>query len=100
VRHHLDPLGSLASYDGDPELPPSLRATIRRDAATLEDLARNVADSRPLRPLGDDDVEALVAFLTALTNASELAREPDDGVPASVPSGLPVPRWIGPHPFR
>jgi len=97
---------------------PSLRNVARTapymhdgSLATLEEVVRFYAEgggrSRGVDParidgqvrafeLQDDQVEALVAFLGALTDES--ARPP---VPAAVPSGLPVlaPRALpGPHP--
>ena len=100
IRHHLDPVASLHAYPGE-HLPASLRATLRTDAALLDDIAANVADTAPLRPLSDDEIAALVAFLEALSNPAELTRHPEDALPATVPSGLPIDRWNGaPHPFR
>ena len=40
--------------------------------------------------LSDDDIDALVSFLTSLTGKA--AREQGSRVPVSVPSGLPVDR--------
>lgn len=98
VRHHLDPAGSLASYDAS-ELPPSLRASYRED---LNDtLLATLDDPRPSRALDEREVAALLAFLTTLADASELQKSPEHSVPPEVPSGLPVDHWPGgDHPSR
>lgn len=100
IRHHFDPVASLRAYTGE-HLPESLRATLRTDAELLDQIAANVADAAPLRPLSDAEVASLVAFLEALSNPGELDRHPEDALPVSVPSGLRIDRWNGaPHPFR
>jgi len=98
LRHHLDPEASLRDYDAS-TLPESLRATWRPDLN--ETLLAQLDDPRPTRPLDESEVADLIAFLHALTDSTELTKGSDHGVPASVPSGLPVDAWPGgPHPLR
>lgn len=88
MRHQLDPVGSLATYD-----PSQLQA---RFAATVDtDVARNAARAAALDPIMSTpviltaaEISDLMAFLNALTDPASLnmLRE----VPDSVPSGLPV----------
>lgn len=87
VRHHLDPATALAAYDPEqlePALRPSYWGSPNVQAFILETL-----DPRMTRPLEltDREVDELMAFLSALTDARALERAP---LPASVPSGLPV----------
>ncbi|HJK95273.1 MAG TPA: cytochrome c peroxidase [Polyangiaceae bacterium LLY-WYZ-15_(1-7)] len=100
VRHHLDPESALRAYDGA-HLPASLRDTLHADPATLDALLATLDDPRPLRPLTDAEVAQLLAFLGTLTAEIEVVKGPGHGVPARVPSGLPVDVWPGgPHPHR
>lgn len=92
VRHHLDPVASLAAWTEDMAgLPVAawLQDTdfaIRRDKAEMRrQLAR--LDITP-HPMSDAQVADIVAFLHALTGKT--ARAPSMGIPESVPSGLPV----------
>ncbi|MEM7271020.1 MAG: cytochrome c peroxidase, partial [Pseudomonadota bacterium] len=84
VRHHLDPVNSLLSYDRSQVVMPAFGST---DFAVLDDpeeLAR-IAEANELAPreLGEAEIDALVAFLEALTD--DVARL---GAPEAVPSGL------------
>ncbi len=88
VRHHLDPLASLASYD-----PSQLAEPF--DATHDTDAGRNAARGAALSPilatpvtLTDAEFADLMAFLHALTDPSSLNLLPE--IPKSVPSGLPV----------
>ena len=88
IRHHLSPAEWLRSYEGD-HLHPRLVFSIQRDEALyaemlvgLDPLVEDAADLR------DADVDALVAFLHALTAADALNLR--DTVPNAVPSGLPL----------
>ncbi|PRY95472.1 cytochrome c peroxidase [Hasllibacter halocynthiae] len=91
VRHHLDPAASLARWQPeDAALPPAPRIAavdfaIRQDA---REMARQAAalDIAPA-PMTDAEVDALVAFLHALTG--ETARALPLAAPETVPSGLP-----------
>jgi cytochrome c peroxidase len=88
VRHHLDPAGSLAAYDGA-FLPAELAAQVHHEHDS-ERLAAIDPDLRPLRVLSDRDVDNLVAFLDTLSSSVELGVFPGAGVPPEVPSGLPI----------
>ena len=92
VRHHLDPLKSLESWDRTQLVLPRDERFDRSDFIIFEDLretARLVRhiDVEPMT-LEDREIEALVAFLAALTDHDSLRGK--SGKPASVPSGLPV----------
>lgn len=90
VRHHLDPLSSLFGYDRTQAILPPLEAA--QDFRVLDDAAEmaRIAKANVLEPilLEDAEVAALVAFLHALTDPAAI--EGRLGVPARVPSGLPV----------
>jgi cytochrome c peroxidase len=115
VRHHLDPVASLHSYDPDSARLPLLGEVIeltasgsrlsrgfmpesRRREFDKQDtwvqqndaLRQRIADANELAPvdLSDREVRALVAFLDALTDP--IAARLDLLVPTAVPSGLPV----------
>lgn len=92
LRHHLDPVTSLKSYDRN-------QATLTNfpeadDWAVLDDPDEiaDIAAANELMPmvLGDDEVDALIAFLKALTDP--ISKTGRLGVPSAVPSGLPVDR--------
>ncbi|MGX9354307.1 cytochrome-c peroxidase [Roseobacteraceae bacterium S113] len=91
VRHHLSPMESLASYDrSEAKLHPL--DTSRDDWTAMEDeyeLMR-IADAIEIAPvdLNDTEFDDLMAFLHALTDPVAAAGRL--GVPASVPSGLPL----------
>lgn len=92
VRHHLDPLGSLNTYDtSQAVLPP------REDLDAQDFLVQNDASRRgriafacelPPRQLSDSQVAEIIDFLHALTDPRSLDLR--DEVPMTVPSGLPV----------
>ncbi len=88
VRHHLDPLQSLANYDAG-QMPALFAAT--HDTDTGRNAARAAALSPVLQtPIGLTDTEFsdLMAFLHSLTDPASLNLL--DEIPDSVPSGLPV----------
>jgi cytochrome c peroxidase len=88
VRHLLDPVTSLRSYDTGP-LDPDLRATFQGDEETLESMFETLdAEIRTPRSLSEGEVDDLIAFLEALTDPAALDLSAD--IPDSVPSGLPV----------
>jgi cytochrome c peroxidase len=92
IRHHLDPVASLRAYDRTQAVLPDLDVPAP-DFAILDTPAEidAIADASTLssRTLSDTEIADIVAFLGALTDpAAERSRM---GVPASVPSGLPVP---------
>lgn len=92
VRHHLDPLAALDSWDRSQViLPASARFSpndfvIHEDRREMERLRAHV-DIEPV-VLDDAEVGDLVAFLKALTD--EAGVKGRLGKPATVPSGLPV----------
>lgn len=88
VRHHLDAHAGLAEYNLS-ELPPefyTVFADISTDHAWPE-IAVLAPEIRTAVALTDADVDALVAFLHALT--SPTAEDLTYLIPDSVPSGLP-----------
>ncbi|MEO1239674.1 MAG: cytochrome c peroxidase [Pseudomonadota bacterium] len=92
VRHHLDADTALSRWTkADARLPdvPWLAAAdfaIQQDRFEMDRQAR-ARDLRP-QPMADADIDALVAFLNALTG--ETAEIRPLGRPETVPSGLPV----------
>ena len=89
VRHHLDPVAALRSYDaGGAVLPdmPALTADVALDDPGVVEAIAAAVEVTP-QPLGDEDVAAILAFLKALEDPAERL-----GVPESVPSGLKVDR--------
>lgn len=89
VRHHLDPVQSLLEYDAQAQLPEGMEAAVMDDLEFITDVLERVdPDLAPDRTLADADVDALVAFLRALSDESIF--DMDEVVPQWVPSGLPV----------
>lgn len=91
IRHHLDPVGSIARFDADNVAMAPLDGAddfrILRDKAERSAIAK-ASVLAPIR-LSEDEIAELVAFLDALTDLRGV--EGRLGVPKSVPSGLPVP---------
>jgi cytochrome c peroxidase len=88
VRHHLDPVAALRSYDAS-QLSPLVRVTYREDSTVIASLLRTMdLQVRPARAFSDTEIQQLLAFLHALTAPSLIDQSRD--IPASVPSGLPV----------
>ena len=92
VRHHLDPAGMRARWRPEDARLPDAPHLAAADFAILHDrreMARQDAalDIAPV-PLSDAEVDALVAFLHALTG--ERAEALPFDAPETVPSGLPV----------
>jgi cytochrome c peroxidase len=115
VRHHLDPVTSLNTYDVStaslPEVGGVLELTAtgsklsqgwmsdsrregfkKRDTWVQENptLRKNIANANELEPAGlsDRDVRKVISFLEALTDPS--VKRLNGLVPEKVPSGLPV----------
>lgn len=92
VRHHLDPVAALRAYDRSQAILPELPGA--QDWRILDDPSEMaaIAASNDLAPvdLSDAEIDDLLAFLAALTDPG--AAQGRLGVPASVPSGLPVPQ--------
>jgi len=90
VRHHLDPLGSLSRYD--PTQAVLTKPSFDSDFKLLgnpDDIAA-IAAANTLQPvsLSEAEIADLLAFLGALSDPASLKGRL--GVPATVPSGLPV----------
>ena len=84
MRHHLDPETAIEKYDSS-QLDPLLQETYEYESGvifTLDPLVEEVVE------LTDEQFDALMAFLRALTSPS--ARSGCELIPESVPSGLPV----------
>ncbi|WP_306155720.1 cytochrome-c peroxidase [Roseovarius sp. MMSF_3281] len=92
IRHHLDPETALAEYLGlEKTILPDHGLTEPLDPAMQdfdEVLAISQAISIDLAPLGTSEIDAIIAFLHALTDPVSLNGRL--GAPNSVPSGLPV----------
>ncbi len=91
VRHHLDPVASLRTYDpAGVRLPPRANADDFQVLSDTEEMAR-IALANELAPidLADEEVAFLIAFLHTLTDTA--GAEGRLGRPQNVPSGLPVP---------
>ena len=90
VRHHLNPVTSLNSYDRTQAILPKLDSA--QDWAILNDPVEMaaIAAANELEPvvLSDGEINALLAFLAALRDPDSLSGRL--GIPASVPSGLPL----------
>ena len=93
VRHKLDPVGYLNAYDceNQPVLPSrddldDIDCTVMKTPA----LVQAIGDANELVPvtLTDPEVDALIAFLHALTDKSNIDLRSD--VPQSVPSELTI----------
>lgn len=90
LANHGQP-GALAAYGRNALLP--ILPDTKPDWAILdsaEETAAIAAASVPLRPLSPPEIAALLAFLDSLTDPVALAGRL--GIPASVPSGLPIDR--------
>ncbi len=92
IRQHLDPVGSLMSYDRSQAILPELAGA--SDWRVLDDPAemQAIADANVLEPMSLDEAQIadLIAFLEALTEPG--SQDGRLGVPETVPSGLPVAR--------
>ncbi|TNE35766.1 MAG: methylamine utilization protein MauG [Alphaproteobacteria bacterium] len=91
VRHHLDPLTALQTFDRE-EVILTDADTINGSDFLLSNTDEwiNIAAANELAPkeLTEQEINALVAFLGALTDEKSLPGKL--GKPATVPSGLPV----------
>ncbi len=92
IRHHLDPVSSLLSYDRSQVVLPDLAEA--NDWRVMDDPERlaEIAAANALAPmtLSDAQINDLIAFLHALTDETSLLGR--YGIPDTVPSGLRVPR--------
>jgi cytochrome c peroxidase len=90
VEHHLDAVNSLNNYDQQQAVMPSRPDLDAKDFIVMDDEDRRnaIADANEIEPvkLKEKDIDALIAFLQALTDPAALDMRSD--VPSSVPSGL------------
>ena len=90
IAAHADPATGLEFYDRDQAI---LATATARDFAIMDDPAQRnaIAQASTIQriDLSQNDIDALLAFLDTLTDP--VALKGRLGVPASVPSGLPVP---------
>lgn len=92
IRHHADPLGALQAWTPDMAQLPTADHIAQIDFVIQSDsreMARQIA-AISITPvaLTETDIADLEAFLHALTG--ETAAQRPLGIPASVPSGLPL----------
>ncbi|MDJ0520729.1 MAG: cytochrome c peroxidase [Planctomycetota bacterium] len=88
VRHHLDPLSSLANFDVS-QLPVPFDTMVDTDPTRQAARAAALSPDHPVSVgLSDAEFDDLMAFLHALTDPSSVNLLRD--IPDSVPSGLPV----------
>jgi cytochrome c peroxidase len=92
VRHHLDTLQSLESYDRSQVALPARDDLDALDFSVMDDpaLRADIAAANELEPihLTEEEIANLIEFLHALTDPASLDLRRD--VPTSVPSGLPL----------
>ncbi len=92
VRHHLDPRGAFVSWKKDQAVLPSAPWIEYKDFVSFDDLRERarLASRLDIAPvaLKDPEIEALVAFLGALTGTESIKGRL--GRPQTVPSGLEV----------
>jgi len=92
VHHHLSPVRSLNDYYLSAQIKPSRSDLDAKDYLVQgSTLRRNAIASRnelTNTKLSDVQIQELLAFLEALSDARSLST--DAGVPQQVPSGLPV----------
>jgi cytochrome c peroxidase len=90
VRHHLDPVNSLHTYDQGQAVLPSRADLDAADFVVMNDLVRRgaIADANELQPvqLSDKKLSDLIEFLHALTDRNAIDLR--NNVPGRVPSGL------------
>jgi len=88
IRHHLDPIGALESYDTS-ALREDVRDTFQHGAALMAQMLETLPEElrTPMR-LSDAEVRDLVQFMHALTDPASLRL--GEITPVRVPSGLPV----------
>jgi cytochrome c peroxidase len=87
VRHHLDPVQAVANYDLG-QLSPVVLEEDSGDTAVHTAALSAPSFMRLKRELTDAEVQALLAFLEALTSPSAI--DLSHTIPSAVPSGLPV----------
>ena len=89
VRHHLDTIASLESYDASQVVMPSRNDLDALDFVIMNDgvSVANIAAASELAPtqLTESEIRDLIEFLHALTDPSSIDLRSD--IPASLPSG-------------
>ena len=92
VRHHLNAVQGLAGYDRNKPLLSAEVATNDWEAMDDFEEVMRIAEAIEISDVALDEIEIdkIMAFLGALTD--ETVGEKGLGVPASVPSGLPMDR--------
>ena len=90
IRHHIDPIAALDRYDTSKAILPELTGANDFNVLNTPDQVQGIADANTLNPiaLSDDEISALIAFLSTLDDPVSLQGRL--GVPEKVPSGLPV----------
>lgn len=96
LAQHLDPATALRNYDAT-QLPLELRGSVWTDGSSAAGVLRTTLVLKTLDPLvktprtmSDAEQQDLLAFLDALTDPAVVDLSAQ--VPATVPSGLAVPR--------
>ena len=92
IRHHLDPVGSLESWDSTQVVLPKAKWLEDIDFVVLEarlerDRLKSYLDIDPV-DLNEDEVYELVTFMHALTGKESIWGKL--GRPGRVPSGSPI----------
>lgn len=92
VRHHLDPVAALHVYDRSQAILPGPEYDSDWWVMDRPSEVAAIAAANELAPqsLNDAEISDLIAFLAALTDKA--GADGRLGIPASVPSGLPVDR--------
>lgn len=90
VRHHLDPVGSLNAYlEASAVLPVVVGKDDFAVMRNTEEVAKiAAANALASVDLDEQEIGEIIAFLNALTDPQSLKGAL--GIPASVPSGLPL----------
>lgn len=92
VRHHQDAVQSLHSFDAAQATLPDNQDFAATDFEFMGDTVRvdalAAANELPPGHLSESEIQALIAFLHALTDPGALDMR--NTVPGSVPSGLPI----------
>jgi cytochrome c peroxidase len=89
IHHHLDPVAALMSYDPSQAILPDLPGVDDLRVMHEPEELQRIAAANELKPttLSEAEIDEIIAFLGALEDRAERL-----GVPATVPSGLPVDR--------
>ena len=87
MRHRVSSLQGLRDYDGN-QLAPEFRPLVHLSEEVIQAVEETLSPELTTVELTDDEIDALVSFLKALTSPS--AREQAGEIPESVPSGLPI----------